>query len=100
MQRLAELLVRADDPEALWQALVDGLGEMFTNTFIVATFHFRDDPWPAAIWRSVPAPERPAEWWARNWALHPGIPWLHANPGIRVGTVSDVLDRWRAARLA
>ncbi len=87
---LAELLVRADTPEELWHALVEGLGAQFTNHFIVATFHFRDD-WPAAIWRSGPAEERSAEWWARNWAMHPGMPWLLANPGITVGTVSDVL---------
>jgi DNA-binding CsgD family transcriptional regulator len=87
---LAELLVRADDPEALWEALVQGLSAQFSNHFIVATFHFRDD-WPAAIWRSAPALEQPAEWWARNWAQHPGLPWLRANPGIEIGTVSDVL---------
>jgi len=84
------LLVRADNPDELWQALVEGLGARFANHFIVATFHFRDD-WPAAIWRSQPAQERPAEWWARNWSMHPGLPWLFANPGISIGTVSDVL---------
>lgn len=90
MLALAELLASADGPEELWSALVTGVGAMFTNHFIVATFHFRDD-WPAAVWRSAPARERPAEWWARNWTLHPGLPWLMANPGIAIGTVSDVL---------
>jgi DNA-binding CsgD family transcriptional regulator len=90
MLALAELLVSADDPEELWSALVTGLGAMFSHHFIVASFHFRDN-WPAAIWRSAPAQERPAEWWARNWTLHPGLPWLQANPGVTVGTVSDVL---------
>lgn len=88
---LAELLVRADHPDELWRALVDGLNLEFSNHFIVATFHYRDD-WPAAIWRGAPAVERPAEWWARNWAMHPGLPWLRANPGIQIGTVSDVLS--------
>jgi DNA-binding NarL/FixJ family response regulator len=87
----AELLVRADEPEELWNALVEGLSSLFANHFIVATFHFRDD-WPAAIWRSQPAQEQSAEWWARNWSLHPGLPWLMANPGVAIGTVSDVLS--------
>lgn len=87
----AEQLVRADSPDELWRALVEGLGARYSNHFIVATFHFRDD-WPAAIWRSEPAQERSAEWWARNWSMHPGMPWLLANPGVTVGTVSDVLN--------
>lgn len=87
----AELVVRADDPDMLWEALVRGLSAQFTHHFIVATFHFRHD-WPAAIWRSEPAREQSAEWWASNWAQHPGLPWLMANPGIELGTVSDVLD--------
>lgn len=87
----AELLVRADDPQTLWKALVQGLSARFTHHFVVATFHFRDD-WPAAIWRSAPSREQSAEWWARNWEQHPGLPWLTANPGITTGTVSDVLD--------
>lgn len=74
----------------LWSACCKLLDACFENHFLAIGYSFQGNS-PMVIKRTKPAPERDADWWARNAAMHPLTPKLLEEPFPKIMRTSDFM---------